>query len=236
MEFRDVFMTLMILVICMILLISPQRTFIELRDLFMYPLLLGFFLVTIGDWAFYKFRKKKVKESKTSLWYYMAFMATVLTYPILNMLVDILLTFIGNPVSVEEIFANLLQGTPAFLLFDIIGYPLFIMGSVLVYGSKLFLRSMWSPLVAEIKTDHKLVKNGVYRIVRHPTYGGAVWMIVGQALLLHNPLIVAYDLLVVLPLWYKCANIEEHLLEKMFGEEYRAYRREVPMFFPLLRT
>jgi len=226
-------MIFMIFVVLSIVLISPQKDSLQLKDLFMYPLWLGVIFVTIGDWAFYKIRKKEVKTSNGSSWYYIAFLANVATYPILNIVANSLLTFLGYQVSIEEIFANSLQGHPLSLFFDTGGYTCFVLGSLLFFSSKLYLRSMWSALVAEIKTDHKLVTNGIYRFVRHPMYGGAILMCIGQGLLLHNPLVIIYDLLVVLPLWYKSARIEEYTLEKEFGIEYSEYRKTVPMFFPL---
>jgi len=232
-QFRDVFMVFMIFVVFIIVLISPQKSSLQFKDLLMYPLWLGVIIVTIGDWAFYKIRTKEVKASSGSSWYYVAFLANVATYPILNIIADSFLTFLGYQVTIEEIFGNILRGQPLPLLLDISGYIFFGLGSLLVFGSKVYLRSMWSALVAEIKVDHKLVTHGVYQLVRHPMYGGAICMCIGQGLLLHNPLVVAYDLLIVMPLWYKSAKIEENVLEKEFGEEYVEYRRKVPMLFPL---
>lgn len=227
------FMVFMMFVILFVVMISPQKGSLQFKDMLMYPLWLAVYLVTVGDWVFYKIRKKEVKASKESSWYYVSFIATVATYPLLNIIVDSILALIGYQVSVEEVFASLLEGQPLLILLDIAGYIFFALGSSLVFGSKLYLRSMWSPLIAEIKSNHKLVDNGVYRLVRHPMYGGAVWMCVGQGLLLHNPLVVSYDLLVVLPLWYRCAKLEEDVLGKEFGEEYEKYRTKVPMFFPI---
>jgi protein-S-isoprenylcysteine O-methyltransferase Ste14 len=193
----------------------------------MLSLWLAVFLLTMVDFISYRARKKEVKVSERSRWYFAGLVASAMTFPII-----VLSSF---PLAFAYDFTNVLQGQQFLIFVDVAGYALFFLGALLIFGSKLYLRSMWSYLSAEIKADHKLVTGGVYRIVRHPMYGGVTWMCVGQGLILHNPLLVFYDFLVVMPLWYKCATIEEKLLEKEFSEQYTEYRKRVPMLFPIIQ-
>lgn len=200
----------------------------QLKYIVMLSLWLAVFLLTMVDFISYRVRKRKVKISERSRWYLAGLIASAMTFPII-VLSSFPLTVAGYDST------NVLQAQLFLVVIDIAGYALFFLGALLIFGSKLYLRSMWSYLSAEIKADHKLVSGGVYRIVRHPVYGGITWMCVGQGLLLHNPLLVFYDFLLVLPLWYKCATIEEKLLENEFGEKYTEYCKRVPMLFPMIQ-
>jgi protein-S-isoprenylcysteine O-methyltransferase Ste14 len=80
-------------------------------------------------------------------------------------------------------------------------------------------------------TEH-LVVGGLYRYVRNPMYLAVAATIVGQALLLGQPLLLAYAaafLAVVAAFvhWY-----EEPALSRQFGPEYDDYRRRVPGWWP----
>jgi protein-S-isoprenylcysteine O-methyltransferase Ste14 len=77
--------------------------------------------------------------------------------------------------------------------------------------------------------DCSLDTGGVLSVVRHPWYTGGILIVWAQPLdlaaLLTNLVIVAYFVVGAL--------IEERKLERQFGEQYRAYRQRVSMFFPL---
>ena len=82
----------------------------------------------------------------------------------------------------------------------------------------------WSSAVM-IKTDHRLVRSGPYRIVRHPIYTAILGMAAGTAIVsgqLHALLGVAT---ITFAYWRKIRLEEQHLGET-FGAEYDAYKRE----------
>ena len=72
-----------------------------------------------------------------------------------------------------------------------------------------------------------LVTSGAYRITRNPMYVGMLLMLIAWALFLAAPLAIAGPLLFFA--WIGRFQIapEERVLEAMFGEDYRAYRRQV---------
>ena len=83
-------------------------------------------------------------------------------------------------------------------------------------------------------TEH-LVVGGAYRYVRNPMYLAVTSLILGQALLLGQPVLVVYGagfLLVTAAFvrWY-----EEPTLLRQFGEEYRVYRAAVRGWVPQRR-
>lgn len=85
------------------------------------------------------------------------------------------------------------------------------------------------------KDDHVLVKSGIYRLLRHPSYFGFFWWGLGTQLLLGNHIcFVAYAAI----LWrFFAARIaqEERFLIKFFGEEYVKYRERTPVLIPFIK-
>ena len=77
-----------------------------------------------------------------------------------------------------------------------------------------------------IKRDHELIRQGPYRLVRHPIYSGILCGAVGTSIAfgaLRNLLALP---LLLLGFWVK-ASAEERLLRSQFGERYLEYCREV---------
>lgn len=126
-----------------------------------------------------------------------------------------------------------------FFLIELTGYDLFVqiyLGFVLTVSNILILVGIvlivsgWSAI---FKAKNKLVTTGVYSYVRHPQYLGILLLTFGI-----NFLWPTFSTLVLWPilalLYYKLAKEEEKLLEEKFGEEYKEYKRNVPMFIPRL--
>ena len=76
-----------------------------------------------------------------------------------------------------------------------------------------------------------LVRDGIYRVVRHPVYLTAAVAGIAFALLV-NYLGVYILFVSAFPLLYVITVLEEHELIDRFGEEYRRYQREVPRLIP----
>jgi protein-S-isoprenylcysteine O-methyltransferase Ste14 len=83
-------------------------------------------------------------------------------------------------------------------------------------------------------TEH-LVVGGLYRYVRNPMYLAVAATIVGQALLLGRPVLLAYAALFLAVVWAFVHWYEEPTLSRQFGAEYDDYRRAVPGWWPRLR-
>ncbi len=77
----------------------------------------------------------------------------------------------------------------------------------------------------------KLLKDGIYRVVRHPRYLSAGLAVIAVALFVDY--VGVYVLILVLfPLGYPMLVFEERDLVDRFGEEYRQYQQEVPRLLP----
>jgi len=83
--------------------------------------------------------------------------------------------------------------------------------------------------------EGKLLKEGVYGVIRHPRYLSAGLGVLSTVLFVNYAGLYLFILLVV-PVGIVLLMLEERELVDRFGEEYRKYQREVPRFIPRRRT
>jgi protein-S-isoprenylcysteine O-methyltransferase Ste14 len=76
------------------------------------------------------------------------------------------------------------------------------------------------------------VVGGLYRYVRNPMYLAVAATIVGQALLLGQSILLVYAALFLAVTAAFVRLYEEPTLRQRYGEEYDAYRRAVPGWWP----
>lgn len=97
-----------------------------------------------------------------------------------------------------------------------------------IVGARVILdraHTTWHPTAPERTTS--LVRGGVFRFSRNPTYLGMLLVLVGWAVVLANPL--ALVLSAIFALWMDRFQIrpEERVLSPLLGQEYRDYVSEV---------
>ena len=121
---------------------------------------------------------------------------------------------------------------PGWALVRILGWVLVAAGVVVVVQA--FARFVHEGIgtPAPVAPTEHLVVGGLYRYVRNPMYLAVAATIVGQALILGQPLLLLYAgafLLTVAAFvrWY-----EEPTLRRQFGADYEAYLRAVPGWWP----
>jgi protein-S-isoprenylcysteine O-methyltransferase Ste14 len=103
-----------------------------------------------------------------------------------------------------------------------VGLTVFVGGGVLRIWPMFVLGRRFSAFVA-IQERHELVTDGVYRLVRHPSYLGGLVSLIGWILVFRGGGV----LLLMVPLvWLTVARVkaEETLLASEFGGAYAAYR------------
>jgi protein-S-isoprenylcysteine O-methyltransferase Ste14 len=115
-----------------------------------------------------------------------------------------------------------------------------VLGSVAaVLGVYLFWRShhdlgrQFSPKL-EMKEEHALVCNGVYKRVRHPMYSAVFLTSTAQLLLLANFVVGPAFLLTFSILYFARIEQEERMMLDHFGEEYAAYKARTNRLIPAL--
>jgi protein-S-isoprenylcysteine O-methyltransferase Ste14 len=111
-----------------------------------------------------------------------------------------------------------------------IGVVLFASGGALRLWPVFVLGRRFSGLVA-IQPGHTLVMNGVYSVIRHPSYLGLLVNSLGWALAFRSGVGVLLTALLVPPLLARI-HAEEALLQTQFGDEYDAYRRRTSRLIP----
>jgi protein-S-isoprenylcysteine O-methyltransferase Ste14 len=106
--------------------------------------------------------------------------------------------------------------------------------AVLVHAFARFVREgRGTP--APVAPTQRLVVGGLYRHVRNPMYVAVVAAILGQALLLGQPVLVAYGCVAGGVMGAFVRWHEEPVLSARYGAEYAAYRRQVRGWLPRLR-
>ena len=117
--------------------------------------------------------------------------------------------------------------------------PLRVTGGVLLAAGVVVLVQAFVRFVAEgsgtpapVAPTQRLVVGGLYRYVRNPMYLAVVTTIVGQALVLAQPVLLAYAVAVGAAMAAFVHGYEEPTLARQFGAQYQAYRRAVRAWRP----
>ena len=87
---------------------------------------------------------------------------------------------------------------------------------------------------AAVGREHKLVRSGPYRFVRHPIYTSMLGLLAGTGLLIAPWYLFAPALAVFLTGTHIRIRAEDMLLESRFGEEFRAYSDRVAGLIPFV--
>jgi len=113
------------------------------------------------------------------------------------------------------------------------GLAMFVLGAVLRAWSIHVLGRFFTVQVA-IASDHKLIEDGPYRLLRHPSYTGSLLMFVGFLLCHGNALTMAIVLLSVLVVFVRRIVVEEAALATTFGDAWRDYAKRTWRLLPLV--
>jgi protein-S-isoprenylcysteine O-methyltransferase Ste14 len=81
--------------------------------------------------------------------------------------------------------------------------------------------------------ERRIVRDGALGTIRHPRYLMFVLLALGNLLITGYPLVLV-SLAVAVWVFGAVMRLEENELRSYFGEEFEAYKREVPAFFPRL--
>lgn len=114
-----------------------------------------------------------------------------------------------------------------------LGVLTYFPGMLFVEWGKLALGKMYfvsTSFAAPLFAHHKLVIHGPFAIVRHPMYLGLMMAAFGSLLIYQTWTTVVFVLFA--PFLLLRARREEQVLAAEFGEEWLAYCRCVPPFFP----
>jgi protein-S-isoprenylcysteine O-methyltransferase Ste14 len=119
--------------------------------------------------------------------------------------------------------------------------PLQVVGGLLIVAGVAVLLHAFARFVVEglgtpapVAPTERLVVGGLYRYVRNPMYVAVASTIIGQALVLGRPVLLAYAALFMATVAAFVHLYEEPTLTRQFGDDYTRYRRAVPAWRPRL--
>lgn len=111
-------------------------------------------------------------------------------------------------------------------------FPLFLLGVGLMWcgmGLRLWaIRTLgrFFRTTVLVQDEHRLVSDGPYRWLRHPSYTGALLIMLGVGLALGNWLSLAIMVVAFVPAYGYRIHVEEKALAQRFGDVYAAYARK----------
>jgi len=118
---------------------------------------------------------------------------------------------------------------------EVVPLVLRIPAGVILLASGLYLsRTGLAIVFGEKREKPGVVRKGVFGLVRHPIYLAELLLYAGMLLLSLSLLAAGVAILAALFL-HRISRYEEKLLVERFGEEYRTYMADVPMWIPRVR-
>jgi len=154
----------------------------------------------------------------------------------------------SRPVLKNVLFTVLVPGTVAgwlpywffgpYTLLDSDAASVIAGSALIAAGVALYIACVWpfatigEGTPAPFDAPVRLVVVGPYRILRNPMYVAVSSVIFGQSLVLHSGALALYGVGVSLAFHLVVIGYEELALEQEFGDDYRAYRKQVPRWIP----
>jgi protein-S-isoprenylcysteine O-methyltransferase Ste14 len=108
------------------------------------------------------------------------------------------------------------------------------LASLFSWTGALALGRNWS-IDASLNADHKLVRSGPYRVVRHPIYTSMLCLLLGTGFLVTPLWLLPFAAALFMIGTEIRVRTEEALLGAHFGEEFQDYRRSAPAYVPFLK-
>jgi protein-S-isoprenylcysteine O-methyltransferase Ste14 len=111
------------------------------------------------------------------------------------------------------------------------GATCFVVGLWLFYRSHADLGTNWS-ITLEVREQHRLITEGVYRRIRHPMYSALVLYSLGYALVIPNWVAGPSNLVAFAILFALRVHPEEQMMRDAFGAEYVTYAARTKRLVP----
>lgn len=118
-------------------------------------------------------------------------------------------------------------------LFFVIGLFLLISGFIIRTTAIKMLGTHFTATV-QITNKHKLITNGLYKFIRHPSYLGAFLTFVGISFILESWLGLVIAVVSMMVAYHVRISVEEKTLLHYFGNDYATYQRRTKKMFPYI--
>jgi protein-S-isoprenylcysteine O-methyltransferase Ste14 len=136
-----------------------------------------------------------------------------------------------EPVGMILGFTNIGRIQTGSDFFGLLGLALLLLGITVRWTAICTLGKYFTGTVL-IKEDHRLVRNGVYKYLRHPAYTGALVAHLGLGLSFSNSFSIALSFAPYFVAAMYRMHVEEQALTEAFGEEYLEYSRRTKRLIP----
>lgn len=105
-----------------------------------------------------------------------------------------------------------------------------------VYIRHITIKQLGKFFVTKVQTldNHELVTDGIYRVLRHPSYTGLMIGFIGSIIMLKSGVALAVFLLIGIPCYIYRIKVEESALINHFGNKYREYMKTTKGVLPFI--
>ena len=104
----------------------------------------------------------------------------------------------------------------------------------ILFSAGYLARTGLSIVFGEIREEPSVIGKGVFGIVRHPIYLGAILFYFGLLVITFSIIATGIWVLIIAFYYFNSKHEEKLLLDK-FGKDYEEYKKEVPMLIPRMR-
>ena len=132
-------------------------------------------------------------------------------------------------ISVDFFLSRRGSDLPGFVYY--VGIAFMLIGLVLRQWAVAVLGRFFT-LTVRVQSDHKIVEAGPYRFVRHPSYTGLLFLMIGISLALQTLEGFFINLVVFGLVFGYRIYLEEHALLNALGDEYRSYSKRTKRLIP----
>jgi protein-S-isoprenylcysteine O-methyltransferase Ste14 len=142
----------------------------------------------------------------------------------------LLVLFLGIWITDSFIFhytTSLLEGVPNYIRVPAAG--------LVLIGGWYLARGGMKAVFGTDRENPEVISTGVFRLVRHPIYTGAILFYLGASLITMSIASGGFCLLIV-GFYVVISKYEESILTEAFGNDYLEYKKKTGMLFPKLRS
>jgi protein-S-isoprenylcysteine O-methyltransferase Ste14 len=116
---------------------------------------------------------------------------------------------------------------------QIIGLILISLGLLIRWSAILKLKESFTVDIS-VKKDQKIIKDGVYKFVRHPSYTGSLLSFFGLSLMFTNVFTIIIITIPIMISFLHRINIEEKVLTQVIGTDYIEYSIRTKKLIPFI--
>ena len=122
-----------------------------------------------------------------------------------------------------------------FLMDVVPGYARIGAATVVLIPGWVLARGGMKAVFGTQRAEPSVIDSGVFRVVRHPIYTGAILFYMGASMITLS-IASAFFLLPIIGFYIWIARYEERILTEQFGQDYLNYQKKTGMIFPKLRS